>query len=109
MRWRGRADWLRGPYAEAGFGWWRQEVELEQEGSDPATDTFEWAPGVKVGAGWVLPLGSALALDAGVTWGSYEELRKGRYEDTGEPYTNRWTNRWVGIRFMAVLTFGGEG
>jgi len=107
LRWRGAADWLHGPYLEAGVGWWRQQVELRQQDIDPVTQTFDWARGLRGAVGWTVPLGRALALDAGITYSSFSVENEG--ETAGEAFTNRWTDSWIGIRFLAVLTFGGEG
>jgi hypothetical protein len=109
IRWRGGAGWLRGPYLEAGGGWWRQEVELRQQGLDPVSESFEWSTGLRAAFGWALPVGRALALDAGLTLSSVTARQEGVGETTGAPFTNRWTDTWIGLRFMAVLTFGGEG
>ena len=108
VRWRRGESWLQGLYAEASIGVFRQQLELEQEGNDPQQDTYEWRRGGTVAIGIVMPLGTALALDAAAMFTQYREVNRGT-TDQGAPFVNRWTNRWWGIRFLAVLTFGGGG
>jgi hypothetical protein len=107
VRWRGGGSWLRGLYVEASLGWYRQQLELEQEGSDPQQDTYQWMLGGETAAGLVLPLGSAFALDVAATFTQYREQVQ-RSDVTGR-WTEEWTNRWWGLRILAVLTFGGDG
>ncbi len=86
-------SWKKGLYVEAAVGWHRDRLELELVESSVDT-TFSWEPGWAVAAGWVFPLGPALAVDAGV---AVHEFR--------EEY---FVNRWVGLRLLAVMTFGGD-
>lgn len=103
VRWRRRGEWLRGPYVEALVGLYRQRLELKQRGNDPQQETYDWRPGAAVAVGWAVPLGTAFALDVATTFSQYRE------EKQGNGFVNRWTNRWWGLRFLAVLTFGGGG
>ena len=61
-----------------------------------------WATGWTGALGWVFPLTPAFALDAGL------ELHRFEVEYRHDPYVDRWTNRWIGLRLLAVMTFGGE-
>jgi hypothetical protein len=103
LRWRAGRSWLNGLYAEASLGTYRQRVETRLQGAQPDSAIFEWKTGWGVAAGWVVPLGTALALDLGVTLHEFHE------ENVVDGFVNRWVNRWLGLRVLAVLTFGGGG
>jgi len=107
IRWRGAGSWLRGIYAEVSMGWYRQQLELEQEGNDPQQETYQWMLGGEAAAGLILPLGSAFALDVAATFAQYPE--QAHRSDASGSWIEKWTNQWWGLRFLAVLTFGGGG
>jgi len=118
IRWRGGKSWRVGPYAEAAIGTYRHRVETVKLVEDvqgeqelvrdslvfPGDDTGKsgWATGWTGALGWVFPLTPAFALDAGL------ELHGFEAEFRYDPYVERWTNRWIGLRLLAVMTFGGK-
>lgn len=120
IRWRGGKSWSVGPYAEVAIGMYRHRVETVklvedvQVGGEPElvrdslvfpgddTGNSGWAAGWTGALGWVFPLTPAFALDAGL------ELHRFEVEFRHDPYVDRWTNRWIGLRLLAVMTFGGE-
>jgi hypothetical protein len=93
MRWRQGRSWMKGLYAEAMVGTYRDQLEMEVEGTVSDT-TFTWEMGWGVSAGYIIRIAPAFAVDTGVTLHEFKE-------DT-------FINRWVGFRFLAVLAFGGN-
>ena len=93
LRWRQGRSWKKGFYAEGLVGWHRDRLELEIEGSSADT-TFSWEPGWGVTAGWVFPLGPSFAVDMGLILHEFRE--------------EYFINRWIGLRLLAVMTFGGK-
>jgi len=94
IRWRGGGSWQNGPYAEAMAGRYRVRAELEQEGQDPVGEEPTWESGWGLAGGWLLPVGPAFALDLGLAWHGFR--------------VDHFTNRWFGLRILAVMTFGGD-
>jgi hypothetical protein len=94
LRWRGARSWQKGPYAEAMIGYYRARTELKQEGLDPEDEAFTWETGWGAAAGWLLRASPALAVDIGVILHEFRE--------------DYFINRWIGLRTLAVLTFGGD-
>jgi hypothetical protein len=94
LRWRGGRSWQKGPYAEVMVGRYRARTELKREGLDPEDETYTWETGWGTAAGWLLRIGPALAVDLGVILHEFRE--------------DYFINRWIGLRTLAVLTFGGD-
>jgi len=94
VRWRGGRSWQRGPYAELMTGRYRTRTELKQEGQDRVGETYSRETGWGAAGGWLLRAGPAFALDIGITLHEFRE--------------DYFINRWIGLRTLAVLTFGGD-
>ncbi len=94
VRWRGGRSWQQGPYMELMTGRYRVRTETKRQGLDPEDMTYSREPGWGAAGGWLLRVGSASALDIGITLHEFRE--------------DYFINRWIGLRILAVLTFGGE-
>ncbi len=122
IRWRSGKSWQRGLYAEMALGGYRHRleavkwVERELPESEPEKVLVReslvypgddkgnsgWAMGWSGAVGWVIPLTPAFAIDVGLAFHEFEA------EFRHDPYVDRWTNRWIGLRLLAVMTFGGD-
>ena len=94
VRWRGGRSWQQGPYVELMTGRYRVRTELKLQGLDPEGVTHTREPGWGAAGGWLLRVGPAFALDIGITLHEFRE--------------DYFMNRWIGLRTLAVMTFGGE-